>query len=515
MTRLWRDRLGGLVGGGSIMRSLMLRTKLKHQTKSSTDVVKEVQDAEDIAKLAYWQQGDASFYTAEMMERRAALRESKDVRDILQIWWETAIASDGNNSVRAKPGADIALSKAGYLSVMRKLYKVMVETGEYDDEEARVCAEEDYERDLQGSPEMTRTLFQSALFELADLWVDSVNARDYHDFLNSLIHAVATPVAGTNRFKWKSDNSIVYDAEYEAWGEGNGEETIPGAESGEKHTRLSYSRAARLSQVSSTGQRPSFALASRRYSIDTSAAGRSRVASDQSSGTGPGGFGFGRSLDAAIDDSRRDSTRSSRQSIDDHNARASRNSLVARMSRVSISEALQKIAGKRIVKAMTRFHRSKGGPKVKRPKSTVKKQRPRYMDWYNSPRPQTSLPEVTASQPSRPITPASRPVSKPSSKRPSFFSRLAMSSAPPRVGVLTAPSPRRMPPPHTPRVGFDTAKVNMGPTGDMGAVGGFTMRVAMPVAPPRVAPMTPVRGPQLGPPSDMSAFGGTHLRVAR
>lgn len=46
-------------------------------------------------------------------------------------------------------------------------------------EEALECAEEDWKDDAHGKPVMNREQFFHALFQLADLWVDSVHEQDY------------------------------------------------------------------------------------------------------------------------------------------------------------------------------------------------------------------------------------------------------------------------------------------------------------------------------------------------
>lgn len=159
----WRNRLGGIVHSGSTMRTLLLRTRLKQQAKNGRKVVHEVESADQAADLKLWEQGNLSWYSDDMLEARSALRESQGVIAELQLWWTTTI-----DEAPGKESKDAIASKAAYLKAMSKLYKVMIEAGEYDAEEARDCAEEDYERDLNGSTEMTRTLFCNAIFELAD-----------------------------------------------------------------------------------------------------------------------------------------------------------------------------------------------------------------------------------------------------------------------------------------------------------------------------------------------------------
>ena len=365
MPNLWKRRLGGVAAGRGLMRSLLLRQRLKRQATSG-HAITEVSNPSD---LAFWQQGDSTFYTPEMLEQRTAIRGAKPVVDILHIWWETALACDPASrwpsqqqhaEARAHACAAVAatgesgmqeatLSREGYLVMLSKLYKVMIETGEYDAAEARACAAEDYDRDLQGMEAMTRSLCCDALFELADLWVQTAETQDYVDFLWALLRAIAIPIGragepdggggggsgdcGLNgmilaashdssdgggnggvgagdgggrsesgdcaRFRWKDDEAIEYDPNYEEWGavaeaeaeDGQDRQDVDRATTGDdnddafaemgssggaiqkgrKRTacahRLSYSRAARLSHASRSARglkRPSFVLASKR-----------------------------------------------------------------------------------------------------------------------------------------------------------------------------------------------------------------------------------------------------------
>jgi hypothetical protein len=139
---LWRKHLSRVVSAGSVMRTAVLRNRLKRQHTQGSSVVTEA-DAAERAKLAYWEQGDESMYTPEMLQQRAALREHRAVQQILQVWWHTALQVSPS---RASESDSQTLSRTAYLTMLAKIYKVMIEEGEYSAAEALECAAEDYER---------------------------------------------------------------------------------------------------------------------------------------------------------------------------------------------------------------------------------------------------------------------------------------------------------------------------------------------------------------------------------
>ena len=75
---------------------------------------------DDAAELPYWAQGDSEMYSAEKLQERYQLRNHPVIVSQLQCWW---VAS--RHSMNTEEGMPKAtLSKAGYLTLMVKLYKV-------------------------------------------------------------------------------------------------------------------------------------------------------------------------------------------------------------------------------------------------------------------------------------------------------------------------------------------------------------------------------------------------------
>lgn len=114
---------------------------------------------------------------------RAALRVHPLMAEVLEVWWETAIRSSCSEEGAGHP-ADLdhaRLGEAGYIEMVRKICKAMI--CEYDEAEATAIAQEDWLADAKGGDSIGREELFDALFELTDLWTNSVEAEDYVTFL--------------------------------------------------------------------------------------------------------------------------------------------------------------------------------------------------------------------------------------------------------------------------------------------------------------------------------------------
>jgi len=200
----WRKRLGAMVSGTRTVRSLLTAARMKRH-----DTSKVVFDE----GAALWQQGDESLYTDDAVRKRAAVRHHPEVLEFLQIWWMTALNSIKSSGQAADAAAEPALNKQQYVSMMKKMYRVMIE--DYDDDDATECAEEDWDKDAHGGAELKREAFCDAIFELADIWTKTCEAHEYVDFLRSLHALIAIRVDGTS-YLWKEDGQIAFDPRFDA-----------------------------------------------------------------------------------------------------------------------------------------------------------------------------------------------------------------------------------------------------------------------------------------------------------
>ena len=204
------------MSGGRTVRQLLTASRMRKHD-SSKIVLEE--------GAAIWQQGDLTLYTEENVRQRAAVRQHAEVLELLHRWWSTALRSmhleKSFADMVAQPSkvgddgiVEHELSKSHYVSMMKKMYRVMIE--EYDEEDAEECAKEDWEKDVRGGTALGREAFCDALFELADVWTKTCDAAEYVEFLAMLHERVALRDAAGTSWLWKDDEDIAFDAQFDA-----------------------------------------------------------------------------------------------------------------------------------------------------------------------------------------------------------------------------------------------------------------------------------------------------------
>ena len=113
----------------------------------------------------YWQQGSDAFDSQDMVALRASLKKDGRVKAEIAKFWSVY-----------KKGADGKISKAEYLNVHVKYTLVLIP--DITPEEARSAGEEDWASDSGGADSMTKVQLFHCLFELADMWVNSVDGAE-------------------------------------------------------------------------------------------------------------------------------------------------------------------------------------------------------------------------------------------------------------------------------------------------------------------------------------------------
>lgn len=146
---------------------------------SGGGVVTEVADEAELSALELWQQGDASLYTQELLERRARLRRDPRVSAALNLWWETAVRGDWveegwslDGSGGPDAGSTGSIGFKGYSAYLSRIYRVILR--DYQPKASASAIEKDWREDCRGDDRLTRTRFLDSLFELADLWTAGI-----------------------------------------------------------------------------------------------------------------------------------------------------------------------------------------------------------------------------------------------------------------------------------------------------------------------------------------------------
>ena len=180
---------------------VMANVRMQTNARASAEragAVTEVSSEEELSMIPYWQQGDATMLSEEMLEKRSHLRNDTRVLTELQRWWETA--------QRSLPKRAGSIDKGEYVKISRRLCKAML--AEWDSQVAQALAEEDWGEDSRGAHEMSRQAFMDCIFELADMWTKSVEADEYVEFLSGLYHRLAELDDG--EWRWKREEDIEY-----------------------------------------------------------------------------------------------------------------------------------------------------------------------------------------------------------------------------------------------------------------------------------------------------------------
>ena len=139
--------------------------------------------------------GDPKYDSPEALERRVALLRSGRVVRACRQFWDTLMLGEGDT-----------LEQVQYKQVHRLLTKALAP--QMGEAEWREAAAEDWRDDLRGQPAMTMALYLMSIFEIADLWTDSVEEWQYVVFINKLYRRVTKPKTDEkkskqNKKKWR------------------------------------------------------------------------------------------------------------------------------------------------------------------------------------------------------------------------------------------------------------------------------------------------------------------------
>ena len=159
---------------------------LKHLAEAG-DVVTEVTEAEEVP---LWQQGDISMYGTFTLGTRSKLRTNPLIIAAIDLWWEVVLASlhaqgQLGAEVTATDRLQATVDKAEYVRIGRCLFKALMPV--WDEAEAQLSAEDDWEQDAKGKPAIDRRSFGESMFQLVDLWTTGTDPAEYALFLDGLL----------------------------------------------------------------------------------------------------------------------------------------------------------------------------------------------------------------------------------------------------------------------------------------------------------------------------------------
>ncbi|KAH9195045.1 hypothetical protein AeNC1_002969 [Aphanomyces euteiches] len=137
---------------------------------------------------------DAStMYSRESLVLRYSLRRHDGIQRAVQTLWNFEAPRDGLG----------CLLRDGYVSFYVCVAKYL--DSSFDTTKAIATVQEEWEHDRKGNDAMSYVLFFDSLFQLADLWVDSVDPNEYVEFLDGIASNILVSIGSTHRLKEYAD----------------------------------------------------------------------------------------------------------------------------------------------------------------------------------------------------------------------------------------------------------------------------------------------------------------------
>lgn len=179
----WVDRTRGKLRGRKLLSQ-----------KDDIKAVAVVKSEKELEKLAYHLQADEAMNTEEAFMQREKLKRHHMITDALALCWRTVMGKV--HMVRSD--AD-SLIKGEYVQLHGCLFQNLLPEEDYDPKEAKAEAEADWDEDRGDDDFLEESEFRNSIFELADLYVPTLEPQDYVDFLKNLNDKVSSSGSGRSR----------------------------------------------------------------------------------------------------------------------------------------------------------------------------------------------------------------------------------------------------------------------------------------------------------------------------
>lgn len=193
--------LGSALRADQACTSVLDHTRARRNFEESQDlmegVVSEVERSEELAAISFVRQGDAKMNTIRSFELRQANRRKAVVLEALHKWWMVVLRT--LRQVEQAEADNSSIPEEFYIRLLVRIARALLEEDDYDEAEVTAEAREDWRRDMRRNStngRMERTAFLDGMFELADIWTLSMDAKEYAAFLNRLLSDVLEPGTG-------------------------------------------------------------------------------------------------------------------------------------------------------------------------------------------------------------------------------------------------------------------------------------------------------------------------------
>lgn len=131
-------------------------------------------DAIDVKK-----EGNLEFYSKENVEKRKTIRENERLLEMTRELWKFVMKT-------TEPSDYISFTQ--YEGLLLKIHKTLAP--DFDLNEAKELILEDWQRDTLGQVGLDYRSFHEAIFEIVDIWCDSLEPESYVDLLESILERV-------------------------------------------------------------------------------------------------------------------------------------------------------------------------------------------------------------------------------------------------------------------------------------------------------------------------------------
>jgi len=142
------------------------------------DALAELDEGEEAHIAA---QGNPEFYTVENIKKRRAMKRDPVVLGRIRDLWEV------RDMLKDSTGEQ--LPKESFILLMVRLHFLMVPPP-VSLEKALIAADEDWIKDSGGNSTMSYEKFTHSIFELVDIWTESVDLNEYVALLDRIINGV-------------------------------------------------------------------------------------------------------------------------------------------------------------------------------------------------------------------------------------------------------------------------------------------------------------------------------------
>lgn len=140
--------------------------------------------------LPVQRQANPEFTTLEGLLKRSQLTLNDELHKVFSLLWALP------DLEKTKDGSQ--LTKAGYFKIMRALHSALQPKRSRRAQLDKTIAK-DYEDDLAKFGELNKQGFCRSLFELVDMWCNSLEPEQYAAFAWALVVNVVDPTTGTLR----------------------------------------------------------------------------------------------------------------------------------------------------------------------------------------------------------------------------------------------------------------------------------------------------------------------------